>query len=100
MQTAETRKPKGLKARLLRWLGLTNEVTIKVYHGYGYVEQFNIYGHVFSLSPLPRKKYRKSFVRNTLALLRLFMVKPCACMHVELEWEQKKFSCETDRDGF
>src|SRR4051812_36254921 len=64
---------KSLKAKLMNWLGLTNEVTIKVYHGYGHADQLMIHGHVFRLSPLPRKKYRKSFLRNTWALLRLFI---------------------------
>lgn len=85
---------------MMRWLGLTNAVTIKVYHGYGHAEQMNIYGHVFRLSPLPRKKYRKSFIRNTLALLRLFIVKPFAGLKVEMDWEGQTYFCETDREGF
>src|SRR6476469_8885460 len=57
MDKAGQLKPKNWKARLMHWLGLTNEVTIKVYHGYGHAEQITVYGHVFQLSPLPRKKY-------------------------------------------
>ena len=84
----------------MRWLGLTNEVTIKVYHGYGQADQLTIYGHVFRLSPLPRKKFRKSFIRNTLALLRLFIVKPFAGLKVEMEWEGRLLHAETDKEGF
>jgi hypothetical protein len=75
----------------MNWLGLTNEITIKVYHGYGHGDQLVIYGHVFKLSPRPRKKYRKSFLRNTWALLRLFMVQPFPYLQVEMSWKDHKF---------
>ncbi len=84
----------------MRWLGLTDNITIRVYHGYGHAKQMNIYGHVFRLSPLPRKRYRKSFIRNTLALLRLFIVKPFSNIQVELQWENFSMQCQTDDDGF
>lgn len=84
----------------MRWLGLTSEVTIKVYHGYGHADQMNLYGHVFRLSPLPRKKYHKSFIRNTLALLRLFLVKPYPNLDVEMTWEGQLLKTQTDEDGF
>lgn len=100
MQTGNPQKPKGIQARLMNWLGLTNEVTIKLYHGYGHTEQLVIYGHVFKLAPTPRKKYRKSFLRNTWALLRLFMVKPFSGLDLELQWEGKTLYTKTDKDGF
>lgn len=90
----------SLKRRLMNWLGLTNKVTIKVYHGYGHAEQLTIYGHVFRFSPLPRKKYRKSFIRNTLALLRLFMVNPFAGLPLEMEWDGQVYHTTSDKDGF
>jgi len=91
---------KSLKSRFLQWLGLTDDVTIKLYHGYGHADQLIIYGHVFRLSPLPRKKYRKSVLNNTWALLRLFMVKPLRCVKLQTEWQGKKLFSETDKDGF
>lgn len=100
MQTADRRKPKSLQARLMHWLGLTNEVTIKVYHGYGYGNQLVIYGHVFKLSPTPRKKYRQSFLRNTWALLRLFIVKPYPLLEIEMHWKHQIHLCKTDSNGF
>ena len=100
MQTNDQQKSKRLRQRLMNWLGLTNEVTIKVYHGYGYGDQLVIYGHVFKLSPTPRKKYRKSFLRNTWALLRLFMVKPYAGLQLEMIWKEQVHHCKTDLDGF
>jgi len=99
MQTTDHIK-KSWKSRWLQWLGLTDEPALKVYHGYGYHNQLSIYGHAFKLSPLPRTRYRKSVVRNTLALLRLFMVKPYSNLTVEMEWEGEKHTCVTDKDGF
>jgi phosphatidate phosphatase APP1 len=102
MQTADqpVQPRKNLRTRLMNWLRLTNEVTIKVYHGYGYTQQLMIDGHVLRFVPLPLKKYRRSFIRNTLALLRLFMVKPFSGIKVQLEWENKLYTAETDKEGF
>lgn len=99
MQTNDQIK-QSWKTKWLNWLGLTDKPTLKVYHGYGYHDQLTIYGHAFKLSPLPRSKYRKSVVRNTLALLRLFMVKPYEKLKVVMEWEGQTHTCETDKDGF
>src|SRR4029078_3591286 len=100
MTTKDQQKPKNLKQRFMNWLGLTKEGTIKVYHGYGYNDQLIVYGHVFKFSPTPRKKYRKSFLRNTWALLRLFMVEPFPYLNLEMDWKDQVFFCETDTDGF
>ena len=101
MQGSDQKQKKtGLKRRLMKWLGLTREVTIKVYHGYGHAQLLNLHGHVFKFSPLPRKKYRQSFVRNTWALLRLFMVRPYADVEVVLDWNGQLLTARTDCDGF
>lgn len=91
---------KRWSTRLLNWFGLTNEPVIKVYHGYGHPEQMVIYGHVLRLGPLPRKRYRKGMLRNTLALLRLFLVKPMSGATVHMEWEGVSHTVKTDTDGF
>ena len=96
----EPQTKKSWRVRLLNWLGLTNELLIKVYHGYGHAEKLVIYGHVFSQSPLPRKKYRKSVLNNTWALLRLFMVKPFPCAKLQMTWKGKRLTTEADKDGF
>ena len=88
------------KEKLLNWLRLTAKPTIKVYHGYGHENNLTVFGHVFKLSPFPRKQYRQSFLRNTLALLRLFLVKPFAHIEVQLEWKGKIYLANTDTDGF
>jgi phosphatidate phosphatase APP1 len=100
MKLPDPTPSKSLRKRLMSWLRLTNEVTIKVYHGYGHTQKMMIHGHVFRIGPMPRKKYRRSFVHNTLALLRLFMVKPFAGIRVEMEWEKKLYHATTDVDGF
>src|SRR5688500_1111688 len=75
---------KRLKESLYHWIRLTNRPVVKVYHGYGGNGQIIVYGHVLRISPLPRKKYRQNIWTNTLALIRLFIVKPIALAKVEL----------------
>jgi phosphatidate phosphatase APP1 len=91
---------KTWKDRLLHWFRLTNETNIKVYHGYGHAEKITVYGHVLKLGPQPRRRYTQSIIRNTLALLRLFMVRPFPHAHVQLEWEGTVYKTKTDKDGF
>lgn len=102
MQTTDQKeiKKRGLKEKLLNILRLTAEPTVKVYHGYGHNGCMTVFGHVFKLSPFPRINYRQSFIINTLALFRLFMVKPFAGLDVELEWKGKIHKTKTDADGF
>ena len=100
METTMPSVSKKLTTRFFNWLGLTNLPVIKLYHGYGHTNQLVIYGHVLKFSPLPRKKYRKSVLRNTWALLRLFMVKPFANVEVAMKWEEETFFVTTDESGF
>lgn len=97
-----TYKPekKTLKEKILNLVRLTAMPTIKVYHGYGHENCLTVFGHVFRLSPFPRKQYRQSFLRNSLALLRLFLVKPYAGVEVQAEWKGKTVTAKTDTDGF
>lgn len=99
MQTTDQKKT-GIVQWLLGLLRLTNEPTVKVYHGYGHHNCLTVFGHVFKLSPFPRKRYRQSFVHNTLALLRLFLVKPFAGVELQLEWKGRIHKAKTDTDGF
>lgn len=99
--TIETIKPiKTLKQKLIQWLRLTNMPQVKIYHGYGFENKFFMQGHVFSLSPLPRKKYRNKFLVNLFSLIRLFMVKPLAYAKVQLHFQSKILKQTTDEDGF
>ena len=95
---AET-KP-GLRSRIYRFFGITRQIVIKVYHGYGHADQLVIYGQVLRQSPLPRRRYSKSVLNNTWALLRLFMVKPYPFAKLETNWQGRKLTTEADKDGF
>ncbi|MEO6406571.1 MAG: phosphatase domain-containing protein [Ferruginibacter sp.] len=90
--------------RIKRWffsvLRLSNSPAIKLYRGYGNGKECHIFGHVLSFGPLPRKKYRNIFLINTLAVLRLFMVRPVANATVQLQWEGKLMHTLTEADGF
>jgi phosphatidate phosphatase APP1 len=102
MQTAHQPIPavKSWKETFLNWFRLTAEPTVKVYHGYGHMNRLTVFGHVLKLTAFPRRKFRGGIIRNTLALLRLFMVKPYPHVTVEMEWKGKKYQCKTDIDGF
>ncbi len=99
--TDHSKKPRrSLKEWFLNLFRLTAQPTVKVYHGYGHNNCLTVFGHVFGLSPFPRRQYRQSFVRNTLALLRLFLIKPLGGVEVQLEWKGKTHRATTDADGF
>jgi phosphatidate phosphatase APP1 len=89
-----------LRRRLFKWFRLANEPVVKVYHGYGNETQLVIFGHVFSLSQLPRKKYRQNIWTNSLALLRSFMVGTYPNIRVRLFWEGELIEAYTASDGF
>jgi len=91
---------KNIKKKILHLFRLTNEPVVKVYHGYGNATQMIVFGHIFSLSPLPRKKYRKNFWTNTFALLRSFMVVRVPGALVRLTWEGIVCEATTAKDGF
>ncbi|MER3464186.1 MAG: hypothetical protein C4329_06990 [Chitinophagaceae bacterium] len=98
MQTID--QPQSWKTKLFRWLRLTKSPAIKLYHGYWHNNKLTIYGHVLRSGPLPKKHYQKNFIRNTLALLRLFCVKPYEGVTVQLQWKEKTCNAITDNDGF
>ncbi len=89
-----------IKNSFLEALRLTDKPLVKVYSGFGNDTHCYVFGHVFSFSPVPRKKYRQNFLSNTLALIRLFMVKPVSGAKVQFTWEEKVYHAETAKDGF
>ena len=89
-----------IKIKFLRAFRLTNSPVVRLYTGYGNKTHCFLYGHAFSLSPLPRKKYRQRVLVNTFALLRLFMVKVKKDAVLELTWEGKKQTTRSQADGF
>lgn len=89
-----------IKKNILSWFHLTNDPSIKLYHGYGNEKSVIVFGHVLKLSPLPRKKYRKNFFNNSYGLLRLFMVKQMIHVNLQLVWEGKIYTAKSEDDGF
>ena len=91
---------KSIKEKILFALRLSDQPQVKLYNGYGNQQSCVIFGHVFSLSPVPRKKYRDNFLSNTLALLRLFLVKPVKQATLQLVWQNKLYTTKSAADGF
>jgi len=89
-----------VKRKLLLLFRLCNDPVVKVYHGYGTATLMTAFGHVFSLSPLPRTKYRQNFWTNTFALLRSFMVIRIPGAMVRLHWGNKIIEATAASDGF
>jgi phosphatidate phosphatase APP1 len=89
-----------IKQFFFRLLKLNSSATIKLYNGFGNTTHCFIYGHALHLSPISRKRFHNNFITNSLALLRLFMVKPMTGARVELDWEGETFSSMTEKDGF
>ena len=79
---------------------LQRGATIKLYKGFANHKTCYIYGHAFSLSPLRKKHFRSFFLYNTIALLRLFMVRPIKRAVVVLQWDGKVYEAKTASDGF
>ncbi len=88
------------KNKFYRFLRLQNAPVIKIYTGYGNGSSFQVFGHILSLSPIDRKKYRNGVVRNTLALLRLFFVKPIRNAAIDISFEGKIIQVVSEKDGF
>lgn len=59
-----------------------------------------VFGHVLALSPLPRKRYRQNVWTNTLALIRLFVVKPMTGARVRLRFLDHEMELPVETDGF
>lgn len=91
---------KKWKEKLFRWIRLTSRPVVKVYHGYGSDGKLVVFGHVLKVSPLPRKKYRRNVWTNTLALIRLFMVKPIASARLRLHFDGESVVKSAEKDGF
>ncbi len=88
------------KHRVWRLLRIDTRITVKVYRGFGTAERITIIGQVFRVSPIPRRKFRNNFLVNTLALLRLFIVKPIRDAYIELQWQGQVIKGHSERDGF
>ena len=91
---------KRIKEKLFSWMRLTNRPVVKVYHSYGGNGQIVVMGHVLKVSPLPRVKYRRNFWTNTMALIRLFIVKPIPRAKLSLTFHGETLEQTAEDDGF
>ena len=86
--------------KLLAWLHLTRQPTLKLYRGFGSPGRVVVQGHAFRQSPLPRGQYRQNFWANAWGLLRLFLVRPWAKAPVRVTVAGQTAGTRTDADGF
>ena len=91
---------KKVKEKLFSWMRLTNRPVVKVYRSYGGNGKIVVMGHVLKVSTLPRVKYRRNFWTNTLALIRLFIVKPIPRAKVSIIFQDEKLEQIAEEDGF
>lgn len=90
----------SFKQRLMNWIRLSGHPSVKIYRGFGNSDNITVMGQVFHLSPLPRKRYRRNVWTNSLALLRLFIVKPYNSAAIVLKWKDQTIESITEKDGF
>lgn len=101
MISKQTKSPKSLIIRrLLTWLRLSSQPSVKVYRGYGNDKVLIISGHALRRSALPRTNYRDNKLVNLLAVMRLFMVKPYPLARVRLRCAGLTADVIADENGF
>ncbi|OGX86671.1 hypothetical protein BEN47_12730 [Hymenobacter lapidarius] len=86
--------------KLLSWLRLTRQPTLKLYRGFGSPGCVVVQGHAFRQSPLSRRYERVNFWANAWGLLRLFLVRPWAAVPVRVTVGGQTTGARTDTDGF
>ena len=89
-----------IKIKVFKIFRLYNGPALKLYTGFGNANSCIIFGHALSLSPLPRKSYRRFFLFNSIALMRLFMVQPKSSLPVKLTWDGITYETMPEKDGF
>ena len=90
----------NIKSSFFLWFRLSNKPAVRLYNGFGNKTHCFLYGHAFSLSPLPRKRYRKNVLVNALALLRLFMVRTKKGALLRFTWDNQTYRTTSESDGF
>lgn len=85
---------------LLERFRIKTSPTIKVYHGFGTPEHMEISGHYLRISPRKQAHFSSRFWKNSLSLLRLFMVKPLPGDEVTVLWGKQQIKARTDESGY
>ncbi|MEO5967894.1 MAG: phosphatase domain-containing protein, partial [Ferruginibacter sp.] len=89
-----------IKKKILQFFRISNSSIVCLYNGYGNNDKCIIFGHVLSYGPMARTRYRSNFISNTLALIRLFIIKPKKNAKVYFLWEGVEHCAKTENDGF
>jgi phosphatidate phosphatase APP1 len=89
-----------IKNKIFYLLRLNHHPVIKVYNGFGNDEKIIVMGHVFKLSPFPRKTFRPNWIINLFSMLRLFMVIPFSFAKISIEWQGIVYQTKAEKDGF
>lgn len=74
-------------------------ITVRVYTGFGYKHQLQLFGHVMYAQGAPERP-GKTFWANAVELKRLFFVRPVPNADVVLNWIGKQVHTQTDAAGF
>lgn len=98
--TVGTQRRPAQRPWLDRLLRLTSRPTVRVYHGYGDADRILVQGHVLLSAPVPGDRYPNDIFQNTLALLRLFAVKPAPGVRVRICFGAEQHEVTTGDDGF
>ena len=91
---------KTIKEWLLNKLHITSVPKVKVYNGYGDEDMLLVMGHVLKQSPLPKTRFKKNLLSNSMSLLRLFIVEPYKSVSIKMVWADEILETTTDKDGF
>jgi len=84
---------------LLERFRINTSPVVKVYNGFGTAAHMEITGQVFHWSPRKQEKFSSRFYKNTLSLLRLFLVKPFRKAEVVVHWNDQQMTAVTDDTG-
>ncbi len=79
---------------------LKNNVTVKVYHGYGHKENLFVCGHILAGKPRKQSKFTDNYFHNFVHILKSFSIKPIADACVQLSWGNQIFYTNTEADGY
>jgi phosphatidate phosphatase APP1 len=89
-----------LKKKFNQLFRLNEIPVIRLYRGYSNGFEHIIFGHLLELSPSKPNYTTKNIFTTTLALIRLFMVRPVPKAIVQMEYAGTHYEASTEDDGF
>jgi phosphatidate phosphatase APP1 len=95
------RKIYDFKKWLRKKIKLVNYPFIAAYRGFGNLDYIHIKGHTFRSAALPSERKSNSVFRNTLAVIKRFLMKPMEGARIQLVLQGKILEeAYTDANGF